>query len=124
MLYVHCSVHTDGVSTDSKSRDSVTATSTAATSHKDQDVVVPSNRTSKLPPSPIRTSVKEEPEIVSSVVAKEELEEKEKPSLPSKDLVEVEMQKGAVGLGFCIEGGKGSPLGDRPITVKRLFKGG
>ena len=37
--------------------------------------------------------------------------------------LEVELQKGAVGLGFCIEGGKGSPLGDRPITVKRLFKG-
>lgn len=35
----------------------------------------------------------------------------------------VEMVKGAVGLGFCIEGGKGSPLGDRPIMVKRLFKG-
>ena len=37
--------------------------------------------------------------------------------------IEVELNKGAVGLGFCIEGGKGSPLGDRPITVKRLFKG-
>ena len=36
---------------------------------------------------------------------------------------EVVMSKGSVGLGFCIEGGKGSPLGDRPITVKRLFKG-
>ena len=37
--------------------------------------------------------------------------------------IDVELNKGAVGLGFCIEGGKGSPLGDRPITVKRLFKG-
>ena len=36
---------------------------------------------------------------------------------------EVVMTKGGVGLGFCIEGGKASPLGDRPITVKRLFKG-
>ena len=36
---------------------------------------------------------------------------------------EVVMSKGSVGLGFCIEGGKGSPLGDRPIAVKRLFKG-
>lgn len=39
------------------------------------------------------------------------------------EVVEVELNKGAVGLGFCVEGGKGSPLGDRPITVKRLFKG-
>ena len=41
-----------------------------------------------------------------------------------KTILEVELNKGAVGLGFCIEGGKCSPLGDRPITVKRLFKGG
>ena len=37
--------------------------------------------------------------------------------------MEVELTKGTVGLGFCIEGGKGSPLGDKPVTVKRLFKG-
>ena len=42
---------------------------------------------------------------------------------PGSDLMEVEMCKGAVGLGFCIEGGKGSSLGDVPIKVKRLFKG-
>ena len=40
-----------------------------------------------------------------------------------KEIIQVELQKRAVGLGFCIEGGKGSPLGDRPITVKRLYKG-
>ncbi|ELT92652.1 hypothetical protein CAPTEDRAFT_166827 [Capitella teleta] len=45
------------------------------------------------------------------------------PEIP-EGCVEVEMQKGSVGLGFCIEGGKNSPLGDRPIVVKRLFKGG
>ena len=40
-----------------------------------------------------------------------------------KVTVNVVMNKGAFGLGFCIEGGKGSPLGDRPVLVKRLFKG-
>ena len=38
-------------------------------------------------------------------------------------LMDVVMKKGHIGLGFCIEGGKGSILGDLPITVKRLFKG-
>jgi len=36
---------------------------------------------------------------------------------------EVRVIKGALGLGFCIEGGRGSINGDRPITVKRLFQG-
>lgn len=38
-------------------------------------------------------------------------------------IMDVVMHKGHIGLGFCIEGGKGSILGDLPITVKRLFKG-
>lgn len=37
--------------------------------------------------------------------------------------IEVILIKGLTGLGFCIEGGIDSPLGDKPITVKRLFKG-
>lgn len=37
--------------------------------------------------------------------------------------MEVELMKGAIGLGFCIEGGVGSPNGDRSISVKRLFRG-
>lgn len=36
----------------------------------------------------------------------------------------VDIVKGPVGIGFCIEGGRGSLSGDRPILVKRLFKGG
>ena len=37
--------------------------------------------------------------------------------------LEVQVMKGELGLGFCIEGGKGSPDGDRPVSVKRLFLG-
>jgi hypothetical protein len=36
---------------------------------------------------------------------------------------EVIMTKGATGVGFCLEGGVGSPKGDLPITIKRIFKG-
>ena len=36
---------------------------------------------------------------------------------------EVRVIKGELGLGFCIEGGKDSTAGDRPISVKRLFRG-
>ena len=41
----------------------------------------------------------------------------------TRELVTIELHKGTVGLGFCIEGGRDSPRGDTPITVKRLFKG-
>jgi len=38
-------------------------------------------------------------------------------------ICEVRVIKGALGLGFCIDGGKGCATGDRPISVKRLFLG-
>ncbi|XP_036454186.1 PDZ domain-containing protein 2 isoform X2 [Colossoma macropomum] len=36
----------------------------------------------------------------------------------------VELQKTAAGLGFSLEGGKASVQGDRPLYVKRIFRGG
>ncbi|XP_066509661.1 PDZ domain-containing protein 2-like isoform X1 [Hoplias malabaricus] len=38
--------------------------------------------------------------------------------------VSVELQKTAAGLGFSLEGGKASAQGDRPLYIKRVFRGG
>ncbi|CAL8343970.1 unnamed protein product [Lota lota] len=38
--------------------------------------------------------------------------------------LKVELQKTSAGLGFSLEGGRGSAQGDRPLHVKRIFKGG
>uniref|UniRef100_A0A8C5EPT7 PDZ domain-containing protein 2-like n=1 Tax=Gouania willdenowi TaxID=441366 RepID=A0A8C5EPT7_GOUWI len=38
--------------------------------------------------------------------------------------VTVELQKTSAGLGFSLEGGRSSSQGDRPLVVKRIFKGG
>ncbi|XP_071170763.1 uncharacterized protein [Mytilus edulis] len=44
---------------------------------------------------------------------------------PNADgLLELTMVKGVTGLGFLIEGGIGSPRGDVPVKIKRMFKGG
>ena len=40
-----------------------------------------------------------------------------------KQTFEVTMVKGVTGLGFLIEGGKGSPRGDLPLSIRRIFKG-
>lgn len=36
----------------------------------------------------------------------------------------ITLVKDGLGLGFTLEGGKDSPLGDRPLVIKRIFKGG
>jgi hypothetical protein len=35
----------------------------------------------------------------------------------------VTMKKEGTGLGFSLEGGKDSPLGDRPLAIKKIFLG-
>ncbi|XP_075443606.1 PDZ domain-containing protein 2 isoform X2 [Ascaphus truei] len=40
------------------------------------------------------------------------------------DAICVELQKTSAGLGFSLDGGKASICGDRPLFIKRIFKGG
>ncbi|XP_071488775.1 uncharacterized protein [Diadema antillarum] len=59
-------------------------------------------------------------DVVLVVARPLELEETEEEG----DTEDIEMAKGPAGLGFSVEGGKGSPKGDLPITVKKIFMGG
>ncbi|GJQ69967.1 hypothetical protein Trydic_g13348 [Trypoxylus dichotomus] len=42
----------------------------------------------------------------------------------TSDIMEVSIAKDATGLGFSIYGGKGSPQGDIPLVIKKIFMGG
>jgi len=44
--------------------------------------------------------------------------------VPRGSPVTVILKKEGTGLGFSLEGGKDSPLGDRPLTIKKIFTGG
>ncbi len=74
---------------------------------------------------PDRTQRMADTVISTTTTEKPAAEDAGKSSSPTdgEGVMEVEMLKGSIGLGFCIEGGKGSPRGDLPIKVKRLFKG-
>lgn len=37
--------------------------------------------------------------------------------------ITVKLEKGAGGVGFSLEGGKGSIHGDKPLVINRIFKG-
>merc|ERR1711874_356711 len=44
--------------------------------------------------------------------------------VPRGPSLTVTLKKEGTGLGFSLEGGKDSPYGDRPMTVKKIFTGG
>ncbi|XP_058855284.1 PDZ domain-containing protein 2-like isoform X1 [Acipenser ruthenus] len=46
------------------------------------------------------------------------------PAVDLGDAISVELQKTSAGLGFSLDGGKASVHGDRPLYIKRIFKGG
>ncbi|NXF09481.1 PDZD2 protein, partial [Smithornis capensis] len=46
------------------------------------------------------------------------------PNLDMSDVTCVELLKTSAGLGFSLDGGKASIAGDRPLLIKRIFKGG
>lgn len=43
--------------------------------------------------------------------------------VPRGQSITVTLKKEGTGLGFSLEGGKDSPYGDRPMTVKKIFTG-
>ncbi|RXM29326.1 PDZ domain-containing protein 2 [Acipenser ruthenus] len=45
------------------------------------------------------------------------------PAVDLGDAISVELQKTSAGLGFSLDGGKASVHGDRPLYIKRIFKG-
>lgn len=44
-------------------------------------------------------------------------------NLDPHGVFKVELHKTTAGLGFSLDGGKSSSNGDKPLTVKRIFKG-
>ncbi|XP_076354548.1 uncharacterized protein LOC143249111 isoform X2 [Tachypleus tridentatus] len=63
------------------------------------------------------------PELINGHHATTEESEQEIMKIEEK-IITVELQKDKTGVGFSLEGGKESPSGNRPLTIKKIFKGG
>lgn len=64
--------------------------------------------------------VVDEPEVSASASP---VTEAQRSPTPAKH-EQIALVKDGLGLGFTLEGGKDSPLGDKPLVVKRIFRGG
>lgn len=64
--------------------------------------------------------VVDEPEVSASASPVTEAQQSPTPAKHEK----IVLVKDGLGLGFTLEGGKDSPLGDKPLVVKRIFRGG
>ncbi|CAN8005573.1 unnamed protein product, partial [Ixodes hexagonus] len=62
--------------------------------------------------------VVDEPEVAPTTAA--EVQQAPTPTKQEK----IVLVKDGLGLGFTLEGGKDSPLGDKPLVIKRIFRGG
>lgn len=62
--------------------------------------------------------VVDEPELAPTTAA-----EAQQAPAPTKQ-EKIVLVKDGLGLGFTLEGGKDSPLGDKPLVIKRIFRGG
>ncbi|XP_049269877.1 pro-interleukin-16 isoform X2 [Rhipicephalus sanguineus] len=64
--------------------------------------------------------VVDEPDVSASASPVTEAQQSPTPAKHEK----IVLVKDGLGLGFTLEGGKDSPLGDKPLVVKRIFRGG
>lgn len=64
------------------------------------------------------------PEIPSETPTNEKVPEETTESVSRGPPVTVTLVKDGAGLGFSLEGGKDSPFGDQPLTIKKIFTGG
>uniref|UniRef100_A0A8B9JU12 PDZ domain-containing protein n=1 Tax=Astyanax mexicanus TaxID=7994 RepID=A0A8B9JU12_ASTMX len=88
--------------------------------HKQALVVIQRGKDSE--PSSPRRDVSLQPGTCPSPAYQEH--SRENGTIGPDGALSVELQKTAAGLGFSLEGGKASAQGDRPLYIKRIFRGG